>query len=201
MIIIDNREPENIRKDLDCIVKRLDVGDYIIGDLLIERKTPSDFFNSLFDRRLWTQLQNLKNAKGYIPLLIIEGNIWRGLADRSINGGSNALFGTFKTIIKSFRIPILQFDDSNDFKSFLRICDREEKRSSSIPLPVKKGRTLEEQKVFALSHIRGISYKTAKSLLDRFGSIKKLSCAKNEDLILVDGIGDKLTKNIIEFFK
>ena len=67
MIICDDRESGNIRKDLDCIVKRLDIGDYIIGDLLIERKTPADFFNSLFDRRLWTQLQNLKDAKGYIP--------------------------------------------------------------------------------------------------------------------------------------
>ena len=198
MIICDDREPENIRNELDCTIKRLDVGDYIIGDLLIERKTPLDFFGSLFDKRLWAQLQNLKDAKGYIPLLIIEGNIWRGLADRSINGGSNTLFGTFKTIIKSFRIPILQFDDSNDFKSFLRICDRE-KGKSSIPLPVKKGKTLKEQRIFALSHIKGVSYKTAKSLLDKFGSIKKLSNIKEEDIVLINGIGTKLSKNIIEF--
>ena len=49
----------------------LKVGDYIIGEIAIERKTLSDFISSMLSRRLLEQLNQLSQSKK--PILILEG--------------------------------------------------------------------------------------------------------------------------------
>ena len=53
MIIVDKREKnslvisELIRRKIPIEIKQLEIGDYIIGDTIIERKTKSDFISSI----------------------------------------------------------------------------------------------------------------------------------------------------------
>jgi ERCC4-type nuclease len=85
MLIIDSREASK-HKDIINFLKNhnityqidtLEVGDFLIQgiekNLVIERKTLSDFLGSMKDGRLWEQLKALSNAEGYAPFLIIEG--------------------------------------------------------------------------------------------------------------------------------
>ena len=51
---------ELIKRGLSVEFKKLEVGDYIVKGIAIEKKTADDFFSSLFDKRLFTQLENLK---------------------------------------------------------------------------------------------------------------------------------------------
>jgi len=40
--------------------EKLEIGDYLIGNTIIERKTFSDFANSMINKRLISQLQEIK---------------------------------------------------------------------------------------------------------------------------------------------
>ena len=125
-VIVDSREPQEIKNKLDCEVQKLEVGDYIVGNLLIERKAPSDFVASIISKRLWNQAAELKEIKSqnYQSMIAIVGDVWRGLADRRIRNGSSMIFGAYKSLIMSYRIPIITFGDVYDFIDFIKCCDK-----------------------------------------------------------------------------
>jgi ERCC4-type nuclease len=52
----------------------------------------------------------------------------------------------------------------------------------------------------ALSTIRGVNSTDVTNLMKRFGCIKKIACASIEDLIGINGIGEKKAKNIYRCF-
>jgi ERCC4-type nuclease len=202
MIIIDDREDKYIQS---CIeeknIIRLEAGDYIVKDLLIERKSPNDFVSSILNRRIFSQLINMKENNQYKPLLAITGNVWRGLADKRIQNGSSMIFGTFKTIVKDFEIPIIQFDNEKDFIFFLKICDKEKnKKKSYLSLPKKKAITDREKKLASLTYIDGVSVEIAKKLLSQFSTIKNISNVDKSEFLQIEGIGKKLSDNIFNFF-
>jgi ERCC4-type nuclease len=202
MIIVDDREDKYIQSLIEeKNIARLEVGDYIVGDLLVERKSPNDFVYSILNRRIFSQLINMKENNQYKPLLAITGNVWRGLADKRIQNGSNMIFGTLKTIVKDFEIPVIQFDNEKDFVSFLKICDKEKnKEKSYLPLPKKRAITDREKKLVSLTYIDGVSIKIAKKLLSEFSSIKNISSADKNEFIKIEGLGKKLADNIFNFF-
>lgn len=74
---MDERERGNIREELlnlPCKVhiETLSKGDYLLSDYhIIERKRGDDFVASIYDYRLFQQLQMMKNAYPY-PLLLLE---------------------------------------------------------------------------------------------------------------------------------
>ena len=200
IIIIDDREPLYISNKLpNAKIERLEIGDYIIDDMIIERKSSGDFVSSIIDGRLFRQLNNMQDLE-FKSVLAIIGNIWRPFADSRINYGSQMIFGVFKNIIKDFNTSIIQFDMENDFITFLKKCDEENKDKKQLCLPHRKGKTLQEQKIFALSNIEGVSIKKAELLLNNFKSIKGISDANKKELLNLDGIGKKLANNVIEFF-
>ena len=77
MILIDSREKnslivsELIEKKHEIKLETLQVGDYIVGDIAIERKTLNDFISSMLSKRLIEQLNNLKQFPKQV--LILEG--------------------------------------------------------------------------------------------------------------------------------
>jgi ERCC4-type nuclease len=83
MLYVDSREPVDIQRILlraakenrllQVKVATLESADYAFGDVGIERKhIPEDLLGSVFDRRLWTQLDTLKHTYKQ-PYLLIEG--------------------------------------------------------------------------------------------------------------------------------
>src|SRR3989344_740714 len=76
-IIIDMREKnslvasEIVKLGFEIEFQTLKVGDYIANDVVIERKTVSDFLGSMINRRLLRQLEELQQYKKRI--LVIEG--------------------------------------------------------------------------------------------------------------------------------
>ncbi|MEM4271923.1 MAG: ERCC4 domain-containing protein, partial [Candidatus Pacearchaeota archaeon] len=76
-ILVDNREknslvPANLSKlNIPFEFTYLEVADYIVNDIAIERKTFSDFQTSIINKRILCQLENMKQYPK--SLLIIEG--------------------------------------------------------------------------------------------------------------------------------
>ena len=207
-IIVDHREDKEIireltKQGLDLEIKQLAVADFIIQtkdnegnikDLAIERKSQMDFINSIIDKRLVTQLINLKE---YYPLqlLIIEGsrNIF---AIRNFH--PNAIRGMLSSIAIDFQIPMIYTKNFRDTASFLNIiAKRLEKQRKNFSLVKKrKPLTLKEQQEFLIESLPGIGPSLSKELLKKFGSVKKIINASEEKLIKVPKIGKKKAEAI-----
>lgn len=83
VVIVDSNEATTARKivkglkDAGAVVKILPLerGDYIVSDVcVVERKTVSDFVQTLTQGRLFEQLITLKEAYEH-PLLLLEGEL------------------------------------------------------------------------------------------------------------------------------
>lgn len=207
-IIADQRERSSgiikeLSKDFDVEVKQLVIADYLVqtkdlqGNILtvgIERKTTNDFLNSIIDKRLLSQLIEIK--KHYqVPLLIIEGeeNIYK---IRDFH--PNSIRGMLATIAVDFQIPIIYTKNYRDTAAFIAIlAKRLEKHRSPIELlQSRKPLTLKEQQIYLLQSLPGIGSTLADSLLKHFKSVLAVFNASEEELQKVEKIGPKKASEI-----
>ena len=78
IILIDNREKDsripNILKNkgIPILFENLEIGNYIIEDIIIERKTSKDFIASIFDGRIFQQANKITSFTNK-AILLIEG--------------------------------------------------------------------------------------------------------------------------------
>ena len=80
-IIVDFREKnslvpaELIKKGFIIEFKKLEIGDYLVKDFVIERKTKNDFIASIIDGRLKLQMREMQKCAQ--PFLILEEEIFQ----------------------------------------------------------------------------------------------------------------------------
>jgi len=208
-IIVDHRERnsgiirELAKHDIEVIKKQLISADFIIQTkdieekiqtLGIERKTVNDFLNSIIDKRILTQLIQLKKSFD-IPLLIIEGteNIYQ-----IRNFHPNSIRGMLTTIAVDFQIPIITTMSYRDTTNLLlTIAKRLDKPQRHISLlKRKKPLTLKEQQEFLIETLPGVGPTLSKALLKKFKSVKAVINAKEERLKKVEKIGPKKAEKI-----
>jgi len=189
MIIIDKHEKnspivsELIEMGSKIELKHLPVADYLIGDTAIERKTVSDFLNSMLNKRLIRQLQEMKQYPK--QLLIIEGIEHQEIySDQKPGIHPNAIRGFLLSILLGFQIPIIFTKDYRDTANFLIVLDKkQEKGVKEISLNAKKkARNISEQQQFILESFPGIGPSTAKKLLKKYGTIKTIINTPIEEL-------------------
>ena len=132
MIIIDKREKNSViidelnERNIGIEKKQLEVADYIIGDIAIERKTLPDFVNSMLSKRLLRQLGELKQYPKQI--LIIEGTDDNPLYEfGKIN--PNAIRGMMLSAILDFGIPIILTKDSEETAEFLILLEKKQNKT------------------------------------------------------------------------
>ena len=177
------------RLDLRVVVEPLPAGDYRIGDeILIERKTVPDLHGSLGRNRLWAQLGRLRDAAAY-PYLLVEGT--------DLDTGPrhpNAIRGALLAVADS-GIALLWSRDLDDTALWIhRLALRHARRAAATSRPSATRRTfqpapLADPRLGVLAAVPGISTETAKTLLDRFGSIEHLVAAGPDQWATVGGIG------------
>jgi len=201
LIFVDNREfNSKVVKELarlDCIVKpkQLEVGDYILSErLIVERKTSSDLISSIFDQRIFNQLKNMK-LNFEKSILIIEGkNIY---CERNVH--PNSLRGAIASIAIDYSVPIIWTENEKDTAGILYWMAKreqiEEKRNISIR-GERKPLTTKEQQEFLVAGLPQVNTKISKRLLEHFKNPEKVFKASEEKLKKVQGIGEKLAKNI-----
>ncbi|MBS3144484.1 hypothetical protein J4208_02765 [Candidatus Woesearchaeota archaeon] len=213
-IIVDHRErssgiiPELAKHDLEVEVQQLVTADFIvqtidsngvIHNVGVEKKTQTDFLNSIIDKRIITQLVMLKENFS-VPLLIIEGedNIYQ-----LRNFHPNAIRGMLAAIAIDFQIPILHTKNFRDTASLLAIiAKRLEKPSRVMSLFAKrKSLTKKQQQEYFMEALPSVGPTLAKNLLNKFKSIKNIMNATEEELQEVDKIGKKKAKEIKELIE
>lgn len=199
-IIIDTREKQSlvaanaIEQKANIKFEKLEIGDYLIGDTIIERKTFPDFVSSMLDRRLAPQLSNLKKYPKHF--LLLEGFDY---SYKSYNIHENAIRGMLLSIATDFQIPIIFTKDQTDTSKFLiTLAKRYEKsRPENFSIRYNKSKqTLQEKKEFILQGFSGIGPTLSKSLLEKFKTLQNIFNAQKEKLQEIP----KFDENKIEEF-
>jgi ERCC4-type nuclease len=190
-LIVDVNEPEDLSERLrelgvDLEVRRLAPGDYVLGPIGIERKTLADFFNSLVRKRLFEQVQRLREAYPQ-PLLILEGD----LSEISTFKHPQSVLGALLAIETKERVPILTTADKDQTAQLLRILWKgQDKGAPEYGLRHKpKALSLGQRQRFLVEGLPSIGETLARNLLERFGSVRAVFNATEEDLQKVPKIG------------
>lgn len=212
-IIIDYREKNSlvasnlIKLGLDIEFRELKIGDYIVRNVVIERKTIPDFISSMLNHRLIKQIEELKqyenklliieglseqelyedNKEGINPYVIsteaIRNNLseFRGKSKKTRGLSSNAIRGFLLSILLKHKIPIIFAKNPEDSAKFINILSK--KKEKEINLNAKK-KTLnkKEQMQFIIEGFPGIGPKTAKKLLEKFKTIQNIVNASEAEL-------------------
>ena len=199
-IIVDQREmtssvaEELIRSGFRVIAAPLGEGDYQISDRVgIERKTAQDLSDSLIDGRLFDQAKRLSGRYDR-PMILIEGDdIFH---KRNIN--KNALYGALASITLNFNIPLMFTRDPKETAEFMMVVHKKEEQKNDKKRSDHRDRSItkDELGVRVISALPGVSIVIAKRIKERFKTIRSLSNATLEELMEVEGIGDKKAREI-----
>lgn len=183
-IIVDIHEKNSLiianlhnSKQVRLEIKSLKIGDYLIGDIIIERKTISDFINSMINKRLIQQFRQMKKYKQ--QLLILEGDLEQ-LNDFK---NPNALRGFILSIITNYNIPIIFTQDDEETSKYLITLAKQQLKPKIEPtLHSRIPKKIKQQKTYILESFPNIGPITAKKLLKKFKTLKNIFNATEEDL-------------------
>lgn len=205
VIFADTREQaskiikELTKKEAKIIVKQLDVGDFIVSnEIVIERKTIEDFLTSITDGRLFNQLINMSNNYEK-PVLLLEGNIDEIYTLREIH--KNAIMGIISSIATTYRIPIINTKDIYESADYIYHIAKREQEKNEKPIKIrigKKGLTPEEQQQYILEGFPMIGPQMAKTLLNKFGTIKNIMNTTEKELIQLPNMGEIKAKKLLK---
>ena len=200
IIIVDYKEKDSgvvqILAERDVLIRleNLDVGDYIVGDFIIERKSIIDFINSILDGRLYSQLEKLQNKNS---LLIIEGEEEELILSPEFS--ANYLRSLILKIILEYKIPIIRTRNFIDTANYIYLIAKSSFKVTKIPEGVKTYKSFDEIKLEILKQIPGIGEILAKKLLKRFKSLKGVFTASKVELSNV--IGEQRAEKLKRIFE
>lgn len=177
-------------------LKRLDIGDYLVSKrCCVEYKTVPDFVDSIIDGRLLAQIRELRKHVER-PLIIIEGT--EDLYSQR-NLHPNAIRGMLATITISYGIPVIQTKTFRETASLLALIAKREQEAETHAYSAhgsKKPLSLPELQEYIVSALPGVGPLLVRPLLEKFGNIKNIVNATEEDLVNVEKIGEKKAREI-----
>jgi len=190
-LIVDANEPEDIPDRLRELgvsieVQKIAPGDYVLGPVGIERKTLTDFFNSLVRKRLFEQVQRLRDAYPQ-PLLILEGD----LTELSTFKHPQSFLGALLAMELKERVPILTTADKEQTALVLKVLWKsQDKGAPEYGLRHKpKALSLGQRQRFLVEGLPNIGETLARNLLERFGTVRAVFNASPAELEHVPKIG------------
>ncbi|HID41173.1 MAG TPA: hypothetical protein EYP33_03345 [Pyrodictium sp.] len=216
-VVVDSREAaknkdiveELKRKGLRVAMQALEAGDYYLlardlrKALLVERKTVTDFANSVRDNRIWDQAQLLREAaqkEGVRPVIVLEG--WLGVIEKRTKWNIAALLRILDELVLDWGIPVIPTHNKKATAAWIAAKARslgktEEKRILRLRVE-KKPLTLNERILYVAEGLAGPTL--ARRLLERFKTLRRIANASIQELMSVEGIGEKRAKEIYAVF-
>ncbi|UCD03698.1 MAG: hypothetical protein JSW73_04120 [Candidatus Woesearchaeota archaeon] len=200
-IIVDFQESRNclieyLKEELEVEIKKLKVGDFIISkDVVVERKTVGDFINSLIDRRLFKQADNMQ--KNYpCPIFIIEGDI-EDMFARNIS--EKAIWSAIISLMLKNNVKFLFTKSFKETAQVICILAKKEQVDDNKELALRcktNKMSLKEKQQFFVEGLPGVGPKLAKNLLKKFKSPEGVINADESELKKIDKLGPKKAESI-----
>lgn len=190
MIFIDFREPKEIasyfeKKNIPYTIKHLIVGDYVIKDIFIERKTWSDFLLSYGSGRLFKQMLQLYQQKNAV--LVLEGFHFDSVVR------TEGFYSILTRILFRYHIKIIFTLNPEQTAGFLIALERTVQDDGLIESPKllpMRTLTLQQTKKRILCSFPLIGNKKANTILKMCPSLRTLFTATDCQLATY-GIGKK----------
>ncbi len=207
-LLVDSREAVQAQgvikrlKELSIEVKvePLPAGDYLVYDVLIERKTPTGLLSDTKSKRLWSELDKMKRCEGITPLVVIEGSL--SMAEKFTNWSATQILGVINSIILDWNIPVVVLPSRRWFVAYLsELVKRGAMEGKKGPHPLRakeKVEKISEKIRLVVEGLPGVSGMRAIKLMKKFKTIRALANASIADLKTVEGIGEKTAKAIYE---
>ncbi|MEE9601464.1 MAG: ERCC4 domain-containing protein [Thermoplasmata archaeon] len=199
-LYVDVHEPRGIEDRLreagiPLLRKAIAPGDYIVGEVGVERKTIGDFFSSIMKKRLFEQITRLRETYPK-ALLLVEGD----LARIEHYANPKAFWGAFISLHLEEGIPVLFSPDENHTALILEtLYRRQERTGREFGLRHKpKFMSVRQQQEFVVQGLPNIGDTLSRALLERFGSVRKIMAASETDLLRVPKIGEVRAALIVE---
>lgn len=177
-------------------VEQLEVADYVVGkNVAVERKSTSDFLESIVDGRLFKQAVKLKENYER-SIIIVEGTQRELYSMRNIH--KNAITGALLSLSVDLCIPVLFSKDPKETAELIALlAKRFQQDKRDVRLRIGRNHmSLPERQQFIVESLPGIGPKSAKRLLKHFGTVQGVFDASERDLEKVEGIGKKKAKEI-----
>jgi len=174
-IFIDNREINEIailleKYGIKVNRKQLEVGDILISNrIAIERKTASDFEASIIDNRLFEQASKMTESYE-IPIVVVEGEM------KANRIHQNAFIGAYLSLITDYRISVINTKNLKETAEYIYLLAKREqkKEKRGVRLIAKtKATTPEEKRLRVLESFPSIGPKTAKKIMEEYGSLER----------------------------
>ena len=182
-IIVDNREKNSLvpselsKNNINFEFQQLPIADYIINDFAIERKTISDLKSSIINKRIFFQIQELKQFP--FNLIIIEGSKEELFNNEVLH--ENAVRGFLLSLARE-KIPFILTKDEKETAKYLSILARKKPKKDIQLRPGKISLSKKEQLRYILEGFPSIGPATARALLKEFKSLKNIINASEEEL-------------------
>jgi len=213
-IIIDSREKSNLTEYviseaslINILTEKqwLEIGDYVCQDVCFEAKSTIDFLQSVINKRLWNQVDNMDRHYEY-SIVIIHGSLFEAMSyPKYVNMKiseqflKNKFYGaigrlTLDTDCKVFWVE----SPKKAAKLITTICKMRPIERKVIQPSLLKRITTDDLRLDMLCTIKGVSKSKAEKIIKRYGSIMELGEASETELCTIDGIGATLAKRIID---
>ena len=109
-VMVDDREPKGMLMLMDVAGmewerKRMITGDYVVGNVVVERKTIDDLCGSIVDGRLGKQVERMKRDFKFVYVLI-SGRI----GDKNSEVHENCILGKMVSMVVKDGVRVLCMD-------------------------------------------------------------------------------------------
>lgn len=198
-LVVDSREtnsgiPALLRREgVPFKLQELAAGDYRIGDIVLERKAAHDFYASILDGRLFSQVEAMcLQAPGHV-YMIVEG----ALASATNGLHPKALPGAVSALSLIYGVQLVW---TTNVQGTAHTIERLWKHASEglgyeINLRVKKPKATQSpdgaSAQYLVEGLPGVGAETARALLRHFGSARAVFAATDAQLRACPGIGPK----------
>ncbi len=213
-LYIDSRETsdlseytmsESSRLNIPVEKAWLEIGDYVYHDVCFEAKSTIDFLQSVINKRLWNQIDNMDRHFDH-SIVIIHGSMHQAMAypaylnmQISEQMLKNKFYGAIGKITLDTDCKLFWVESPRKAaKIITTICKMRPIDRKIIKPTLLKRITTEDLRVNMLCNIKGVSETKAQKLLEVFGSIMEIGEAEPNELAIIDGIGTTIAKRIIE---
>lgn len=197
-ILLDTRESPETKEILELFLKSeevmLSVGDIVVDDTVVfEHKTPSDFISSVFDGRLFTQIDAMRNNYPH-SFVLVSGTMTELLETAEMINRYNSIIAAVCSCYARGS-PVIFCDTLVNLADIVKVLSEKLTDGKSRNRPIEKNRMIDLKLQFICS-LPNINEKRGKALLKEFGSVSGVLNASEGELQRVHKVGEKTAKGI-----
>jgi len=169
---------------------------YVISRrLAVERRTGAGFLMGIMDKTLFTSAIYLREHFR-IPVLIIEGHVNYEYSTFD----PQAVRGALSSMMLQYGVNVLSTADAGETADLIGMMARQEQMG--IPeislVPKRKATDLPDRQRRIIEMLPGCGRVMARDLLQRFGSVKRIVNAAEDQFFAQRGIGARKAKEIVK---